>query len=97
MFWLTRIVRRRRSPTTATRHAARHGWTFSLRRNPAQTQTHTEGEAGLARAEHEEAVSVTIEVRKAGSDRRGRLGQDGRRGPKLPPTKARRKVRSEAH
>ena len=73
-------ARRRRSPTTAMRHAARHGWTLSRRRNLAQTQTDTEGEAGLARSEHEEEVSVTTEARKAGSDRGGRSGQDGRRG-----------------
>ena len=71
---------RRRSPTMATRHAARYGWTLSRRRNPALTQTDTEGEAGLARAEHKEEVSVTTEARKAGSDRGGRLGQDSRRG-----------------
>ena len=35
----------------------------------------------MARARHEEAVSVTTEAWKAGSDRSGRLGQDGRRGP----------------
>ena len=72
---------RRRSPTTAMRHAARHGWTLSRRRNLAQTQTDTEGEAGLARAEHEGEVSVTTEARKAGPDRGGRSGQDGKRGP----------------
>ena len=73
-------ARRRRSPTMAMLHAARYGWTLSRRRNLAQTQTDTEGEAGLARAEHEEEVSVTTEARKAGSDRGGRSGQDGRRG-----------------
>ena len=62
------------------RNAARHGWTLSRRRNPALTQTDTEGEAGLTRAEHEEEVSVTTEARKAGPDRGGRSGQDGRRG-----------------
>ena len=70
-------ARRRRSSPTATLHAARYGWTLSRRRNPAQTQTHTEGEAGLARAKHEEAVRVTGEARKAGSGRSGRFGQDG--------------------
>ena len=41
------------------RHAARHGWILSQRRNLALAQMDTEGEAGLARAEHEEEVSVT--------------------------------------
>ena len=73
-------ARRRRSPTTAMRHAARHGWILSQRRNLSLTQMDTEGEAGLARSEHEEEVSVTTEARKAGPDRGGRSGQDGRRG-----------------